>query len=89
MNQLPLESPRRVLKLTVAYDGTDFVGWQRQASGVSIQGLIEEAAAQLEEGPVTVHGAGRTDAGVHALGQVASFALTRAVAPDIVVRALP
>jgi tRNA pseudouridine38-40 synthase len=63
-------------KLTISYDGTHFVGWQRQAEGVSIQGLLEEALVPFEGGPVAVHGAGRTDAGVHALGQVASVALT-------------
>jgi tRNA pseudouridine38-40 synthase len=62
----------RTLKLTVEYDGTNYVGWQRQADGVSIQGLLEEALEPFEGGPLTVHGAGRTDAGVHALGQVAS-----------------
>jgi len=62
----------RNLKITLAYDGTRFVGWQRQAEGESIQGLLEDALARLEGGAVTVHGAGRTDAGVHALGQVAS-----------------
>jgi len=66
----------RTLKLTLAYDGTRFVGWQRQAAGESIQGLLEEALARFEGRPVTVHGAGRTDAGVHALGQVASVQLT-------------
>ena len=58
----------RTLKLTLEYDGTDYVGWQRQAVGTSIQGLIEDALAPFEGRPVTVHGAGRTDAGVHALG---------------------
>jgi tRNA pseudouridine38-40 synthase len=62
----------RRLKLTIAYDGSRFVGWQRQAEGESIQGLIEDALAAIEGARVTVHGAGRTDAGVHALGQVAS-----------------
>mgnify|MGYP005605740099 FL=1 len=62
----------RTLKLTVEYDGTNYVGWQRQAEGISIQGLLEEALGPFEGGPATVHGAGRTDAGVHALGQVAS-----------------
>ncbi len=62
----------RTLKLTVEYDGTNYVGWQRQAEGISIQGLLEEALGPFEGGPPTVHGAGRTDAGVHALGQVAS-----------------
>jgi len=66
----------RILKLTLAYDGTRFVGWQRQADGESIQGLLEEALAKFEKAPVTVHGAGRTDAGVHALGQVASASVT-------------
>lgn len=66
----------RNLKLTISYDGTRFVGWQRQASGESIQGLIEGALSRLEGGPVTVHGAGRTDAGVHAEGQVASARVT-------------
>jgi tRNA pseudouridine38-40 synthase len=68
----------RVLKLTIAYDGTRFVGWQRQAAGESIQELIEGALATFEGAPVTVHGAGRTDAGVHALGQVASVELAAA-----------
>jgi len=66
----------RVLKLTLAYDGTRFVGWQRQAQGESIQGALEHALARFEGAPVTVHGAGRTDAGVHALGQVASARVT-------------
>lgn len=65
----------RTLKLTLAYDGTRFVGWQRQADGESVQGALETALARFEGGPVTVHGAGRTDAGVHALGQVASVTL--------------
>jgi tRNA pseudouridine38-40 synthase len=75
-------------KVTLAYDGTDFVGWQRQASGTSIQGLLEDALADLDGRAVTVIGAGRTDAGVHALGQVAAFSLQRAIAPDAVLRAV-
>ena len=59
---------QRTLKLTIEYDGTNYVGWQRQAEGVSIQGLLEDALQPFEGEPVTVHGAGRTDAGVHALG---------------------
>jgi tRNA pseudouridine38-40 synthase len=63
----------RTLKLTLAYDGTQYVGWQRQATGASVQALVEAALAPLEGGQrVPVAGAGRTDAGVHALGQVAS-----------------
>jgi tRNA pseudouridine38-40 synthase len=62
--------------LTIAYDGTDFVGWQRQARGTSVQGLLEEALSAFEGGPATLHAAGRTDAGVHALAQVASVSMT-------------
>jgi tRNA pseudouridine38-40 synthase len=69
----------RTLKLTLAYDGTGFVGWQRQAEGQSIQGLLEEVLSKIEHGPVTLIGAGRTDAGVHAFGQVASVVLESAI----------
>lgn len=79
--------PETHLKLTVAYDGTGLVGWQRQASGVSVQGLLEDALASLAGAPVTVSGAGRTDAGVHALGQVASVTLPRDLTTDVVRRA--
>jgi len=75
-------------KITLAYDGTDFVGWQRQANGVSIQALIEDALRTLDGRDVTVTGAGRTDAGVHALGQVAAFTIARELGPDALVRAL-
>jgi tRNA pseudouridine38-40 synthase len=78
----------RMLKLTVAYDGTDYVGWQRQAEGTSIQGLIEDAMARVEGQAVTVTGAGRTDAGVHALGQVASVRVTSTLACERYIRAL-
>ena len=76
------------LKLTLQYDGTGYVGWQRQAEGISIQGLLEEALLPIEGGPVTVHGAGRTDAGVHALGQVASVRLTASLDAATLARAL-
>ncbi len=66
----------RILKLVIEYDGSEYVGWQRQAEGVSIQGLLEDALAPFEGQPVTVHGAGRTDAGVHALAQVATVSLS-------------
>ncbi len=75
-------------RITVAYDGTDFIGWQRQAEGTSIQGALEAAVGALDERDVTVIGAGRTDAGVHALGQVAAFRIERPMAADAVVRAL-
>jgi tRNA pseudouridine38-40 synthase len=75
-------------RITIAYDGTPFVGWQRQAEGTSIQGLIENALAELDGREVAVAGAGRTDAGVHACAQVASFTLVRDTSPDVVVRSL-
>ena len=75
-------------KLTIAYDGTGLVGWQRQASGTSVQGLLEEACRELAGRPATVIGAGRTDAGVHALGQVAHVALEREIDAATVVRAI-
>jgi tRNA pseudouridine38-40 synthase len=78
----------RTLKITLAYDGTEFVGWQRQPSGTSIQGLLEDALGALDGRAVAVTGAGRTDAGVHALAQVASFTLERDIDAATVVRAL-
>jgi tRNA pseudouridine38-40 synthase len=65
-------------RLIIQYDGTDFAGWQTQAQGErTVQGELERALALLEGEPVAVHGAGRTDAGVHAEGQVASVRLKR------------
>jgi tRNA pseudouridine38-40 synthase len=64
--------------LTIEYDGGPFVGWQRQENGLSVQQRLEEAVAALEAGERrVVHGAGRTDAGVHALGQVAHVDFSR------------
>ncbi len=78
----------RTLKITLAYDGTNYVGWQRQAEGTSIQGLLEDAIARLEGHEVTVMGAGRTDAGVHALAQVASVRVSSTRECEVYVRAL-
>lgn len=61
------------LKLTIAYDGTPFCGWQIQPALDTIQSRIEQALAEVAKEPIRIHGAGRTDAGVHALGQVAHF----------------
>lgn len=81
-------TPPRTLKLTVAYDGTRLVGWQRQADGDSVQAVLEDTLARFEGAPVVVHGAGRTDAGVHALGQVASVRVTCAHDVETLTRAL-
>ncbi|MEM7189357.1 MAG: tRNA pseudouridine(38-40) synthase TruA [Pseudomonadota bacterium] len=64
-------------KLTIEYYGGPFVGWQRQAEGRSVQGTLEAALARLEDGSPLVQGAGRTDAGVHATGQVAHVDLQK------------
>lgn len=71
-------------KVTIEYDGRDFVGWQRQDNGLGVQQAVEEAIAGLCGQSVTVFAAGRTDSGVHALGQVAHFDIDRDFAPDTV-----
>jgi tRNA pseudouridine38-40 synthase len=80
--------PTRNLKITLQYDGTNYVGWQRQAGGTSIQGLLEDALAPIAGTHITVHGAGRTDAGVHALAQVASVSFPGAHESSVLARAL-
>ncbi len=77
-------------RITLAYDGTDFQGWQVQRSGArTVQGDLEKALARLAGGRrVAVVGAGRTDTGVHARGQVASFDLPRDIEPGDLARAL-
>jgi tRNA pseudouridine38-40 synthase len=75
-------------RLTIEYDGGPFVGWQRQDIGASIQGALEDAIEKLSGERVTVTGAGRTDAGVHALGQVAHFDLEKSFEPGKVRDAL-
>ncbi|MBT4740295.1 MAG: tRNA pseudouridine(38-40) synthase TruA [Rhodospirillaceae bacterium] len=64
-------------KLTIEYDGTNFVGWQRQINGLSVQQVLEEAALAYCQANIIVHGAGRTDSGVHAFAQVAHVDLPR------------
>ena len=63
----------RRIHLTVEYDGTNYAGWQRQSNALAVQQVIEEALARLTGERVVLHGASRTDAGVHALGQCAHF----------------
>jgi tRNA pseudouridine38-40 synthase len=75
-------------RLTLEYDGAPFVGWQRQDNGSSVQGALEDAIEKLSGERVTVTGAGRTDAGVHALGQVAHFDLVKEFEPGKVRDAL-
>ncbi|HWB60026.1 MAG TPA: tRNA pseudouridine(38-40) synthase TruA [Chthoniobacteraceae bacterium] len=69
------------LKLIVAYDGTPFKGWQSQAGGNTVQDHIEAAFAKICGKPVSIHGSGRTDAGVHALGQCAHADVPRGTLP--------
>ena len=69
-------------RLTIEYDGTPFSGWQRQDGQHSVQAALEDAIARLGEDKVTLFGAGRTDAGVHALGQVAHVDLEKDWVPD-------
>jgi tRNA pseudouridine38-40 synthase len=69
-------------RVTLEYDGATLVGWQRQDAGASVQGILEDALEKISGERVTVHGAGRTDAGVHALGQVAHFDLAKDFTPD-------
>jgi tRNA pseudouridine38-40 synthase len=78
----------RTLKIVLQYDGTAYAGWQRQDNGVAVQAMLEDALEPIEGSPVVVHGAGRTDAGVHALGQVATATLAVAMEPPALARAL-
>lgn len=77
--------PRRWFKMTVAYDGTLYCGWQVQPNGVTVQSMLEGAIAKICREQIRVTGSGRTDSGVHALAQVASFSLQtwRAGATDL------
>ncbi|HMS84270.1 MAG TPA: tRNA pseudouridine(38-40) synthase TruA [Nitrospira sp.] len=76
------------IKLTLEYDGTSYAGWQRQPNQPTIQAAIETAIFGVTQTTVPVIGAGRTDSGVHALGQVASFRMNRDMTPREWTRAL-
>ena len=71
-------------KIVIEYDGTNFVGWQQQENGQSIQSALQEALFKLTGEKITIFGAGRTDAGVHAYGQVASFTLNKKIETDVI-----
>lgn len=77
----------RNIRLDLAYQGTNYAGWQRQNNQPTVQGELERAVGLILNHPVTIQGAGRTDAGVHALGQVASFATDSTMAVDDMGRA--
>lgn len=78
----------RTLRLTLEYDGTGYSGWQKPGHPVAVQEVVEAALARVLDHPVTVDAAGRTDAGVHALGQVISLATTSAIPVSGLRRAL-
>ncbi len=78
----------RNLKLVVAYDGTGYAGWQFQPNAPTVQGILKDAAAIILDHPVTVHGASRTDAGVHAHYQVASLKTTVTRKPELIAKGL-
>lgn len=78
----------RRIRITLAYDGTEFHGWQVQPGLPTIQGWVEQILSGIESAPVQVHGSGRTDAGVHALAQVAAFDLENPIPCDNLRRAV-
>src|SRR5579863_9192468 len=75
-------------KLILEYDGTGLVGWQRQNNGLSVEEIVETAVERFCGKRLTVHGAGRTDAGVHALAQAAHVDLPKEAPPDVIRNAL-
>ncbi|MDD2605176.1 MAG: tRNA pseudouridine(38-40) synthase TruA [Desulfobacteraceae bacterium] len=75
-------------KLTIEYDGTAYCGWQRQAGDPTVQETIERALASMVNHPVSLAGAGRTDAGVHALGQVAHFRADTRLTAEVFLKGL-
>jgi tRNA pseudouridine38-40 synthase len=78
----------RRIRITVSYDGTDFHGWQVQPNLTTVQGELERVLLEIEKAPVHVEGSGRTDAGVHALAQVAGFSLSNPIPVDNLRRAM-
>lgn len=90
-NQQEPENPHREphnIRMVIEYDGSRYVGWQRQKNGLSIQEVLESALEQVLKQPVRVSAAGRTDAGVHAMGQVVNFFTGSHLPPRAIERAL-
>jgi len=81
-------APARTIALTLSYEGTGFAGWQRQPGERTVQAVLEDVLAVIDEQPVTAIAAGRTDAGVHALGQVVSATVRNHLRPDVLIRAI-
>lgn len=75
-------------KITIEYDGTKLAGWQYQRNGLSVQQCLEEAVEKFSKEKVKVHGSGRTDAGVHALAQIAHFDLDKDFCEHVILRAI-
>ena len=78
----------QTIRLIIEYDGTDYVGWQFQINGRSVQEEVEKAIKQILQSDIRITGAGRTDAGVHARGQVASFSVERDVEIDLLAKSM-
>jgi tRNA pseudouridine38-40 synthase len=78
----------RRIRITLSYDGTDYYGWQVQPGLPTIQGIVESVLAEIEGAEVKVEGSGRTDAGVHALAQVAAFSLNNPIPPPNLEKAM-
>ena len=84
----PAEHPQQNFRITVAYDGRDYFGWQRHGDQPTVQLALEQALAQVVGVPVEVRGASRTDRGTHAAGQVVSTLLPAEIDPDATLSAL-
>lgn len=87
LNSSNSENVSKRYKIIVAYDGTDYFGWQEQQFCVSVAKTLQDTFARVFNREIKIHGASRTDAGVHALGQVASFTVDLDIEPEIMLHA--